>query len=288
MPRELIGIPFTSWQPPASDEGWVAVDGQAKIYEPPFELPPGKFPAAGAVIEESDGRVWLVSPTNAAFGYSTTFPKGRVKAGASLQATAIRQAFEKAGLQVKLTGYFVDSKRDATFTRYYRAQRVSGNPADCSWQSQAVHLVPRTRLAELLTHPNDKPLTDALYNSRAVPRTEELLKYWTLSSAIRIVATMNCYWRRFRNWPDTVLIDTGTFDAIRTHVLTPIGWEMLNAKLRLIPIEEIKDLIALGNEGRVDYSEALRSSTDGPRADIWIWGIPLAKLMNEHVDISAQ
>lgn len=45
-------------------------------------------PAAGVVIEETDGRFWLVAPTNQAGGYAVTFPKGRPVPGATLQQTA--------------------------------------------------------------------------------------------------------------------------------------------------------------------------------------------------------
>jgi len=275
MPAELNGVTFQSWQAPTTDAEWAQVDGQACFDEPLFTPPPGKKPAAGAVIEESDGRVWLVSPTNGHGGYSTTLPKGRVETGASLQATAIREAFEEAGLQVQLTGHFVDSTRDTTYTRYYRAQRVSGTPPDCSWESQAVHLVPRAMLAGLLTHPNDKPLADVLCDSPAAPSREKLLKSWTLDSATRIVATINGYRSRFGKWPDTVLIDSGTFEAIPKYVLTPLAWQMLNSKVKLVSIEE-GTVLAEGPEGRVEYEGGYQTPTEGPRADVWIWGISLA------------
>ena len=275
MPADLNGVAFNRWQPPHTDAGWASIPGQADFDEPPFTPPTGKNPAAGAVIEESDGRVWLVSPTNGHGGYSTTFPKGRVEAGASLQATAIREAFEESGLQVQLTGHFADSNRDTTFTRLYRARRIAGNPADCSWESQAVHLVPRARLAGLLTHPNDKPLADALCESPVAPRREELLKSWTLDSATRIVATINSYRSRFGKWPSTLLVHADTADAIQKFVLSPLAWQMLNAKVKLVSIEE-GTIIAEGSEGRVEYEGGYQAPTDGPRADVWIWGINLA------------
>lgn len=275
VPEELNGIPFQPWQAPATDEQWAQVEGQADFDEPPFTPPAGKHLAAGAVIEESDGRVWLVSPTNGHGGYATTFPKGRVEAGASLQATAIREAFEESGLQVQLTGHFADSNRDTTFTRFYRAMRIAGNPADCSWESQAVHLVPRARLLGLLTHPNDKPLADALCKSPVAPSREEFLKSWTLSSATRIVATINSYRSRFGKWPDTLLMDSGMCEAIPKHVLTPLAWQILNAKVKLVSIEE-GTVIAEGPEGRFEYDGGQQPCPDGSRADVWIWGESLA------------
>jgi len=162
MPAELNGIPIQPWQAPTSDEEWAAVEGQATIEEPAFTLPPGKLAAVGVVIEEQDGRVWLVSPTNGFGGYKSTLPKGRPETGASLQAAAIREAFEETGLKVEITGFLVDLPRSTTQTRYYTARRVSGTPAAMGWESQAVHLVPRSKLAEFLTNPYDAPFLKLL------------------------------------------------------------------------------------------------------------------------------
>ena len=162
MPAELNGIPIQPWQAPTSDEEWAAVEGQATIEEPAFTLPPGKLAAAGVVIEEQDGRVWLVSPTNGFGGYKSTFPKGRPETGASMQACAIREAFEETGLKVKITGFLADLPRSTTRTRYYTARRVGGNPSDAGWESQAVRLVPRALLGKFLTNANDAPFLKLL------------------------------------------------------------------------------------------------------------------------------
>ena len=130
MPAELNGIAFQPWHAPTSDKEWASVEGQADIVEPPFAVPPGKKPAAGVVIVEADDRVWLVAPTNAFGGYKNSFPKGRRETGASLQATAIRETFEEAGLKVEITGFLIDLPRSTTRTRYYTARRIAGNPAD--------------------------------------------------------------------------------------------------------------------------------------------------------------
>lgn len=159
LPPALSGIAFTPWHDvPAGDAAWASVAGQASIEEPPFILPPGKDAAAGVVIEEDDGRIWLVAPSNQFGGYQATFPKGRVETGFGLQASAIREAFEESGLQVAITGFFADSVRSQTFTRYYRARRVGGTPAAMGWETQAVHLVPRALLAAAAPHANDKSL----------------------------------------------------------------------------------------------------------------------------------
>ena len=114
------------------------------------------------VAVEPDGRVWVVAPTNAFGGYPATFPKGSVEPGMSLQATALREAWEEAGLAVQLTSFLVDIKRSTSFTRYYLAKRIGGNPADMGWESQAVMLAPVAELSNLLTNKNDQPILEAL------------------------------------------------------------------------------------------------------------------------------
>ncbi|MGF6808438.1 8-oxo-dGTP pyrophosphatase MutT (NUDIX family) [Paraburkholderia sp. Clong3] len=113
------------------------------------------------MIREPDGRVWIVAPTNGFGGYQATFPKGTVS-GKSMQATAMAEAFEESGLKVRLTSHLVDVKRSQSYTRYYLAERLDGNPADMGWESQAVLLVPTGQLATVLNHRNDKPIIEAL------------------------------------------------------------------------------------------------------------------------------
>lgn len=162
LPPGMNGVRFTEWDDvPSITYDWNTVPGQAIIDEPPFCPPQGKREAAGVVIVEPDGRVWLVAPSNGYAGYTATFPKGTVDPGVNRQATAIREAYEESGLQVEITGYFADSVRSQSYTRYYLARRIGGNPASMGWETQAVHLVPRHHLAEFLTNKNDKPLLDA-------------------------------------------------------------------------------------------------------------------------------
>ncbi|PTD95884.1 NUDIX hydrolase [Pseudothauera lacus] len=163
MPTELAGIGFDSWRgAPMDNAGWEQLAAQSLIDEPPFAPPPGKKAAAGVVVVERDGRVWVVAPSNAFGNYPATFPKGTRDAGMSLQGTALREAFEEAGLRVELTGFLVDVARSTSHTRYYLARRLSGNPADMGWESQCVMLTPVSELAALLTSKNDAPIIQAI------------------------------------------------------------------------------------------------------------------------------
>jgi 8-oxo-dGTP pyrophosphatase MutT (NUDIX family) len=154
---------------PRGNAAWAAVAGQGAgcFEEPAFVPAPGKRVAAGVVIEEPDGRVWVVHPTNAFGGYPATFPKGTMEPGMPMRATAIREAWEESGLQVVLTGFLADVPRSRSKTRYYLARRIGGCPADMGWESQAVSLVPRALLHTVLVNPNDAALVLMLQDAEA-------------------------------------------------------------------------------------------------------------------------
>jgi 8-oxo-dGTP pyrophosphatase MutT (NUDIX family) len=161
LPPELNGITFSPWRAaPQDDIAWSAVAGQedVDIDEPEFVPAPGKRVAAGVVVAEDDGRVWVVHPSNGFGGYPATFPKGSKDPGVPLRATAIREAWEESGLRVVLTGFLADLTRSRSRTRYYLGRRVGGCPSDMGWESQAVSLLPRAYLDRVLVNPNDAPL----------------------------------------------------------------------------------------------------------------------------------
>jgi 8-oxo-dGTP pyrophosphatase MutT (NUDIX family) len=162
MPSSINGLPVSSWQavPQSSDE-WEALAAEHWVSEPEFNVPAGKK-AAGVVIREPDGRIWVVAPSNAFGGYQATFPKGKMDKGLSTQATALVEAYEESGLQVRLIRHLVDVKRSTSYTRYFLAERVGGNPADMGWESQGVMLAPLEQLPQVLNNPNDRPILSAL------------------------------------------------------------------------------------------------------------------------------
>lgn len=164
LPPALNGLAFEVWRDaPRDNAGWAVVAGQDGPFdEPPFVPAPGKRVAAGVVILEEDGRVWVVHPSNAFGGYPATFPKGTLDPGVPLRATAIREAYEESGLRVALSGFLMDLTRSRSRTRYYLGRRLGGCPSDMGWESQAVSLVPRAQLGEVLVNPNDAPLVAAL------------------------------------------------------------------------------------------------------------------------------
>lgn len=163
-PDELNGIPFDSWFDHPEGEDWSEVEGQLEdLEEPTMQLKPGLVPASGVVIEECDGRVWVVSPTNRYGGYTNTFPKGKANHDVTWQANAIKEAYEESGLQVRIVDLIGDVQRTTSVTRYYRAVRVGGMPVDMGWESQAVHLVPIGQLSEFLDSQYDQQVIALAY-----------------------------------------------------------------------------------------------------------------------------
>lgn len=169
VPAALNGVAIQPWataptsrNAPNAPQEWEALAQQQPILEPEFKAPKGLAAAAGVVIQEPDGRIWFVCPTNQFGGYEVTFPKGRQEKGTSLQATALVEAFEESGLQARLIRYLVDVPRTTTFTRYYLAERVGGTPSDMGWESQCVMLVPLDKVESLNLRAPDRLVVSAL------------------------------------------------------------------------------------------------------------------------------
>ncbi len=163
MPEELHGVPFEHWfAASATTQEWEELAKRHWIQEPAFVVPAGlSRTAAGAVVRETDGRIWLVAPSNQFGGYKATFPKGTME-GKSAQATALIEVFEESGLQIRLQRHLVDVRRSASYTRYYLAERIGGHPADMGWESQAVMLVPANQLMDHLNNPHDWAIVHAI------------------------------------------------------------------------------------------------------------------------------
>lgn len=163
-PLSINGIPLRAWKDhPRTNEGWEYVDGvNEDLWEPAFILPKGKKAASGVVIEEPDGRVWLISPTNQFGGYDASFPKGSAEDELSLQANAIKEAFEETGLKVEILDVIGDFDRTTSVARIYRARRVGGLPTAMGWETQAVHLVPKGKLYDHLNMWSDHGIAEAI------------------------------------------------------------------------------------------------------------------------------
>ena len=170
-PDQLHGVPFYKWQAPQHAHEWEALAQEgADFTEPEFKATPGKKTGAGVIIQEADGRVWIVHPTDGFGGYKATFPKGGVDDGMTQKGTALKEAYEESGLKVELTGFAGDVERSTSKARYYYAKRVGGTPTEHGWESEGVTLAPVEDLKAHLNHPTDHEMVDKfLAQPNAVP-----------------------------------------------------------------------------------------------------------------------
>ncbi len=185
LPDTLNGIALEPWTDhPRTLEGWDYVDGQNdQLEEPDMEVPSGYKAASGVVVQEPDGRVWVMHPTNRFSGYKRAFPKGQTEDELSFQAGAIKECFEETGLKVEIDSMLCDIKRGATKTRYYRAHRVGGSPAAMGWESQAVSLVPADEVADFVNSHYDKKV--AAIAGFGKPHKVEVTDEWELAGPQR-------------------------------------------------------------------------------------------------------
>ena len=191
--KVLDGVMFAPWYDvPKTHEAWQHVDGQNREVEG-FEQPIAdvrdartgriKTKSAGVIVQEKDGRIWVVEPANHYMDTFHTFPKGGIDPGHSPQVTAIKEAYEESGLKVAITGYAGDYERSSSVTRYYFAKRVGGTPAGHGWESQKVKLVPPQHLWRLLNKPVDKfILADVLAHQKQL---------WPLKNARQCLASIS-------------------------------------------------------------------------------------------------
>jgi predicted DNA-binding WGR domain protein/8-oxo-dGTP pyrophosphatase MutT (NUDIX family) len=164
VPASLNGISMKPWNAPANYD-WTKVPGQNPAIErglPELGGHKWKYAAAGVIIQEPDGRLWITSPTNGFGGYRHTYPKGTQEKGLDLQQTAIKEAWEETGLRVQITGVLGDFERTNSVSRFYFAKRIGGSPSRQGWESQALRLVPQHALKSFLNMPVDRDIADAL------------------------------------------------------------------------------------------------------------------------------
>lgn len=173
-PDSLNGVALKPWKAPTTLAGWSKVPGQMKGIDDdvPFVATPNKTVGSGVVILEPDGRVWLTKPTNEFGGYKHTYPKGTAEPGLSLQANAIKEAYEETGLKVRIVGILGDVDRDTSKARYYVAVREGGTPKDMGWETQAMRLAPRSQLKNFLNKPHDQQLVDRLAAAEKVKKAK--------------------------------------------------------------------------------------------------------------------
>lgn len=173
IPEALHGVAFAPWAAPHDLAGWAKIPDVPGADGTPMPSVPGKKHASGVIMQEPDGRVWIVEPTNHFGGYEHTFPKGKLEKGLTLQQNALKEAFEESGLRAEIVGHVMDVERDTSVARYYLARRIGGTPTAHGWESQAVKLATLEALTELLNRSVDRAIA-----AKIPRRTQKAQERW--------------------------------------------------------------------------------------------------------------
>jgi hypothetical protein len=77
---------------------------------------------ARLVVQESDGKVWVIATDN---GHGCMLPGGGAEPDEPLQEAAVREALEEVGLLCEVTAWLCDQESEDEVVRYYRGRRVA-------------------------------------------------------------------------------------------------------------------------------------------------------------------
>ena len=118
--------------------------------------------SAGLIVQLPDGRFILATPRGGFAGYQYTFPKGRIDADETPEDAALREFEEETGLKARITGdWYGDYRGTSTWTRYFSAELVGGEPSDMSWETERVLFVPQNQVESYLSQNENSVLQGA-------------------------------------------------------------------------------------------------------------------------------
>ncbi len=163
--EELPGLPFKSVT--MGDDDFTA-GTKVLPYEPEFQVvSEGKTPGAGMMLFTPDGKLVIVDPTNEFGGYKTTYPKGGVEEGMTLQETAVKEVYEESGFKAKVVGLLGDYEKGYSHVRYYMGVIEDGAPWDAHYETASVQIVPLDDARALFNQVQDKAIFDDLHELHA-------------------------------------------------------------------------------------------------------------------------
>lgn len=101
---------------------------------------------------------------------------------------------------------------------------------------------------------------------------DEIITANGLGSLPRILDTINCFRRRYGDWPSTLLVDGDMLQALGEDNLTPAGMRVLASKLAIGVAKGT--VIAKDIKGQMFEYDAshMQPENSSVSADYWIWG----------------
>ena len=90
---------------------------------------------------------------------------------------------------------------------------------------------------------------------------------------VRLLNTIKGFKLKYNKWPTSIKLDNEALEVIKGHHLTKNGYDILNLKVKLIVIKEVK-LIAedeYGNKYHYGVEPIPNDTTSIVRPDLWLW-----------------
>jgi len=107
----------------------------------------------------------------------------------------------------------------------------------------------------------------------SVSKADIVIYQYGTGSLPRLLDTINVFRKKYGHWPTQVNVNSEMLDAIKNEILSPLGWEMLEGSIELIPIDEGTIIATDGAQNEYEYnSEHITPASNKVSADYWIWG----------------
>ncbi|MCE0496924.1 MAG: hypothetical protein LV481_03140 [Methylacidiphilales bacterium] len=122
----------------------------------------------------------------------------------------------------------------------------------------------------------DMPKSPGTKNGAAESRTREQVIRRTrggIGSMARMLKTIRGFRDKHGHWPTKLRLSTEALTAWREETLTPLGFQLLESKLRILPEAKWK-LVAEDDAGlTLDFDSQEASSAPWEGADEWLWNV---------------
>ena len=104
----------------------------------------------------------------------------------------------------------------------------------------------------------------------------EILKEYTGGCLTRMLITFDGFHKKHGHWPTKYRLPRSALDGLRDSFLTPLGFQLLNSKLRLVTEDDMIH-VAEDDAGLVFDYDRDHGTYDKARsaADEWLWGVKL-------------
>ena len=119
-----------------------------------------KWTSAGGLVYDRAGRLALVRERKRSGERLWALPKGRIEPGETLEAAALREVHEEAGVRARITGYIGVGEGRRSFVHYFHMEVVHVEPHRDE-RVEKVRFVAPERATELVRSARDRRILRA-------------------------------------------------------------------------------------------------------------------------------